>query len=141
LIGLSNHLVLPRAFAETYSDKNSIAAIMRSLWTDVRTAVVLTDGGKGVHVRQKGDGALWHVPAHKVSAVDTTGAGDCFHGAYALALAEGKPPLECALFANAAAAIAVTGQGGRKALPDRSACLTIMSRADAPVPAQISTFE
>jgi sugar/nucleoside kinase (ribokinase family) len=141
LIGLSNHLVLPRAFAETFSGESGIAAIMGSLWSDDRAAVVVTEGGKGAYVRQKGDNAVWHIPAHKVSAVDTTGAGDCFHGAYALALAEGKPPLECVLFANAAAAIAVTGQGGRMALPDRSACLSMMSKAGAPVPAQISRFE
>ena len=43
-------------------------------------------------MRQKGDAVLWHIPAYRVRAVDTTGAGDCFHGAYAFALTEGKPP-------------------------------------------------
>ena len=45
-------------------------------------------------MRQKGDAVLWHIPAHRVRAVDTTGAGDCFHGAYAFALTEGKAPLD-----------------------------------------------
>ena len=47
-------------------------------------------------MRQKGDVVLWHIPAHKVTAVDTTGAGDCFHGAYAFALTEGKSPVDAA---------------------------------------------
>jgi sugar/nucleoside kinase (ribokinase family) len=141
LIGLSSHLVLPRAFAEAFSGQDSVVAILRKLWSDGRTAVVLTDGGKGCYVRQLDDNAAWHIPAHKVIAVDTTGAGDCFHGAYAFALTEGRPPLASALFANAAAALSVTGQGGRKALPVLSACLSMMAAKDAPVPVQIAVFE
>ncbi len=48
---------------------------------------------------------MWHVPAYEVKAVDTTGAGDCFHGAYAFALTQGKQPVACAVYATAAAAI------------------------------------
>jgi sugar/nucleoside kinase (ribokinase family) len=99
--------------------------------------VVLTDGDQGAYVRQAGDPVSWHVPAHKVKAVDTTGAGDCFHGAYALALAEGKSPLACVLFATAAAAISVTGQGGRMALPTREACLAYMAGDGAREPAPL----
>ena len=78
---------------------------------------------------------MWHIPAHRVTAVDTTGAGDCFHGAYAFALAEGKSPVTCALYATAAAAISVTGRGGRTALPGHDACLTKMKEdAIAPIP-------
>ena len=138
LLGLCDHPVLPLAFARAYTGETGATAILRALWSEERAALVLTDGAQGVYVRQKGDAALWHIQAHKVSAVDTTGAGDCFHGAYAFALTEGKPPLDCALFANAAAALAVTGQGGRKALPNHDACLSMLSRQDAPVPVQIA---
>ena len=138
LLDLCDHPVLPLAFARAYTGETSATAILRALWSEERAALVLTDGAEGVYVRQKGDAALWHIPAHKVRAVDTTGAGDCFHGAYAFALTQGKPPLGCALFANAAAALAVTGQGGRKALPNHDACLSMLSRRDAPVPVQIA---
>jgi sugar/nucleoside kinase (ribokinase family) len=140
LISLSDHLVLPLAFGQSYTGEDSAAAILRKLWSDDRSAVVLTRGDQGAYIRQKRDAVLWHVPAYKVRAVDTTGAGDCFHGAYAFALTEGKPPLACALYATAAAAISVTGQGGRKALPDHSACLSIMAGGGAPAPIPIERF-
>jgi sugar/nucleoside kinase (ribokinase family) len=89
-------------------------------------------------MRQKGDAVLWHIPAHRVRAVDTTGAGDCFHGAYAFALTEGKAPIDAALYATAAAGISVTGQGGRLALPGHAACLAKMAEPDAPVPMPIA---
>lgn len=59
------------------------------------------------------------VPAFQVDAVDSTGAGDAFNGAFAAALAEGRPVLEAAVFANASAAISVTRWGAQTCLPDR----------------------
>ncbi|MBB3562812.1 sugar/nucleoside kinase (ribokinase family) [Rhizobium sp. BK512] len=138
LLSLSNHLVLPLKFAQTYSCEADPALILHKLWSDDRTAVVLTDGERGSYIRQTGDAVFWHVPAYEVKAVDTTGAGDCFHGAYAFALTQGKPPLDCAIYATAAAAISVTGPGGRMALPDQSACLAWLARENAPVPRPIA---
>jgi sugar/nucleoside kinase (ribokinase family) len=138
LMDLSDHLVLPLAFAQTYTGENDVTAILCKLWSDDRSAVVLTDGNQGAYIRQKDDAVLWHVPAYTVTAVDTTGAGDCFHGAYAFALTEGKAPVGCAIYATAAAAISVTGRGGRMALPDHDTCLAWMARADAPVPIPIA---
>jgi ribokinase len=54
-----------------------------------------------------------------VAAVDTTAAGDAFNGGLAVALAEGRPPVEAAKFANAAGAIAVTRYGAQASLPSR----------------------
>ena len=92
LMRLADHLVLPLAFAQAYTGESGAAAILRELWSDDRAAVVLTDGERGAYMRQWGDSVLWHIPAYKVRAVDTTGAGDCFHGAYAFALTKGKSP-------------------------------------------------
>jgi sulfofructose kinase len=64
------------------------------------------------------DGAF-HVPAPSIDAVDTLGAGDVFHGAYALALAEGRDVRAAAHFATIAAAIKCTRDGGRAGCPTR----------------------
>jgi sugar/nucleoside kinase (ribokinase family) len=141
LMGLADHLVLPYGFAQAYTREDDPTAILRELWSDDRSAVVLTDGERGAYIRQKGDAVPWHIPAQKVTPVDTTGAGDCFHGAYAFALTEGKPPVSCALYATAAAAISVMGKGGRMALPDLDACLASMARQDEPEPAPIASFD
>ena len=61
------------------------------------------------------------VPAPRVAVVDTLGAGDVFHGAYALALAEGFGVAASARFASVAAALKCTRPGGRAGIPDRAA--------------------
>ena len=58
-------------------------------------------------------------PAYPVAVVDTTGAGDVFHGAFALALAEQQPLAEAMRFAAAAAALKCARPGGRAGIPAR----------------------
>ena len=80
--------------------------------------MMVTDGARGVSWIEHG--TLRHVPAFEVEAVDTLGAGDVFHGALALALAEGQAMARAVLFASAAAAIKVTRFGGRAGAPRRA---------------------
>lgn len=134
IVALADHLVLPISFAKSHTGESNPAAILEKLWSAERSAVVLTDGDCGSYVRQKNDANLWHVPTYAVQAVDTTGAGDCFHGAYAFSLAEGKVPLDCVVYATAAAAISVTAHGGRRGLPDSRTCQAWMTGENAPVP-------
>ena len=73
--------------------------------------------------------ALDFAPAFKTTPVDTTGAGDTFHGAFALLLAEGRPIEEMLRFASAAAAIKVARAGARS-MPDRSEVERFLAAAD-----------
>ena len=70
-----------------------------------------------------------HVPAPKVDVIDTTGAGDAFHGAFALMLAEGHPIQLCATVAAEVAAQKCTRLGSRAGLPWRAAVMALMERA------------
>ncbi len=139
LIALADHLVVPRAFAQAITATKDPTAMLNALWSPQRMAVVITDGAGGSFLRQHGDRVSWHMPAFAVTAVDTTGAGDCFHGAYALALAQSKTPLECMRYAGAAAALSVTGLGGRAALPRHADCAAFMASPGAPQPVAIGT--
>jgi len=88
--------------------------------------VVLKRGGEGSYVAVAGGHAAWVKPFH-VQAIDTVAAGDCFNGAFAVALMEGNTPWEAARFANAAAAISVTRRGAQQSMPSRAEvdlCLT-----------------
>jgi sulfofructose kinase len=78
----------------------------------------VTCGGKGFYWF---DGqALHHTPTPRVKVVDTLGAGDTFHGAYAMALAEGQGLDAAARFASAVAALKCTRFGGREGIPNRA---------------------
>lgn len=86
-------------------------------------AVIITNGKDGclVVARETPHGSSQSIRAFPVVAVDTVGAGDAFNGALATALAEGRPLLESAVWASAAAAIAVTQPGAQSALARRDA--------------------
>jgi sulfofructose kinase len=58
-------------------------------------------------------------PGFEVDVIDTTGAGDAFHGAFAFALSEQRPIAECARFACATAALKCSRLGARAGLPKR----------------------
>lgn len=60
-----------------------------------------------------------HLPAVEITAVDTTGAGDAFNGALAVALAEGKPLLQAVQYGMAAGALSATKRGAQPSLPTR----------------------
>ena len=81
--------------------------------------VVLKRGAEGAYVAVAGGKAAWVKP-FKVEAVNTVGAGDCFNGAFAVALLENKDPWEAARFASAAAAISVTRTGAQESMPTRA---------------------
>ncbi|MEO1553400.1 MAG: ribokinase [Pseudomonadota bacterium] len=82
--------------------------------------VALTLGGEGAALFKQGR-ELARVPAFAVEPVDTTGAGDTFCGALAVALAEGERLEQALRFASAAAALAVTKAGAQPSLPWRKA--------------------
>jgi sugar/nucleoside kinase (ribokinase family) len=73
--------------------------------------IIVRAGAAGCYVALYGSSGAVHVRSRKVTAVDTTGAGDAHSGAFLAALAEDLPPLDAAAWANAAAAFAVTRPG------------------------------
>ncbi len=87
--------------------------------------VVLKRGGDGAFVATQGR-AEW-VKAFQVEAVDTVAAGDCFNGAFAVGLLEGRDPWDAARFASAAAAISVTRRGAQASMPSRAEVDTFLA--------------
>lgn len=100
-------------------------------------ALVVTLGAAGALVRDR-DGMV-HLPAPRVAAVDTVGAGDTFCGALADSIARGLPLRAAAERAVLAAAISVTGLGAQQAMPT-AAQLALFTRPEAvpPQPAVIA---
>lgn len=84
-------------------------------------AVAITLGANGVLIATEkfGGYVFEHIPSAKVKPLDTTGAGDCFNGALAVALSEGKSLREAAIFAVKAAARSVQKKGAGDSMPYR----------------------
>jgi ribokinase len=115
-------------------NQSEAAALLNALWTvrdfddaGAAAAALLRAGYRAVALKL-GDlgcyiasgGVRIAIPAFPVRAVDTTGAGDAFNGAFAIALAEGASLEEAGRFANAAAAISVTRPGAQNSAPARA---------------------
>ncbi|MBQ9962386.1 MAG: ribokinase [Alistipes sp.] len=98
-------------------DEASATAAAKTLTAKGVERVVITMGSQGSLLYE--DGVSEIIPAHKVSAVDTTAAGDVYNGALCAAIAEGMPLGDALRFATKAAAISVTRAGAQPSVPSR----------------------
>jgi ribokinase len=90
---------------------------------------VVTLGAQGCALFERGRAPRrWH--GHAVTVADTIGAGDTFTGALAAALARGERVDEAARWANAAAAVSVTGNGAIGGMPTREAVAALLATHD-----------
>lgn len=120
LAGIADHVIFSERGLSAWSGDDLEGGLNKVLSKGARLAAV-TRGANGVTwIEADFPGKLQHLPGYQVNVVDTLAAGDVFHGAYALKLAEGRPPGDAIRFASAAAAIKCTRAGGRRGAPDRA---------------------
>ena len=100
---------------------------------EARLRLALTLGCRLAAVTRGAAGTVWtdggplhHQPAFRVDVVDTTGAGDAFHGAFAVALGGGVPTAGAFRFAAAVAALKCTRHGGRAGIPNIAGVLAAL---------------
>lgn len=118
LAPLADHIVFSQRGLAEFTGMDSPAAGLRDAASGLTGTVAVTLGEQGSLWWREGD--IVPVPAPRVAARDTTGCGDVFHGAYALALAEGADVPGAACFATAAAALKARLGNGWDGMPDRA---------------------
>jgi len=118
LIDLSDICIASEFFARNYTGENDVEKAVEKLFTKNKVLVAATMGDKGL-VALTHEGYI-KKDAFKVPVVDTTGAGDVFHGAFAYAYVQGWDTGKCLDFARATSAIKCTGFGGRTSIPDKN---------------------
>jgi sulfofructose kinase len=119
LLGMADHVVFSEAALCRMSGVAEPAKALLWARARVRGPYVGVTVGPGGYLWLEGE-TLHAAPGYAIDAIDTLGAGDVFHGAYALALAEGREVAAAARFANAAAAIKCTRASGRRGIPLRA---------------------
>ena len=117
LISQIDHLIVGTRLAEQVTGETRAAAMVRALSRPDRACCVVTAGERGCWYSERG-GQVRHFPAFPVRAVDTTGCGDVFHGAYAACIARGETIDRAIRVATAAAGIKATQPGGRSGIPN-----------------------
>ena len=116
LIKFSDYVVASEEFARDLGWTPSRETLLRERENLGVKVLSITLGEKG-SMTASSDGAYIEVPAFKVAALDTTGAGDVFHGGYIYGLLRGWELKETIIFASAVAAIKCTKIGGRAGIP------------------------
>ncbi|MCL2645866.1 MAG: PfkB family carbohydrate kinase [Phycisphaerales bacterium] len=129
-----DHLIVSEDFARWATRTDDLAAACKTLAQSPRAATIVTAGDQGCYLITPPLIAPLHVPAFPITAVDTTGCGDTFHGAFALAIARHFTPHQAAIFANAAAALKASHTGGWEALPTAPALLNFLQQRLGPPP-------
>lgn len=114
----ASHVVFSLAGLGDLSNGRDPEAALRAVSDDTDAWCCVTLGERGTMFID-GD-QVRRVGAYSVSATDTLGAGDVWHGAFTLALAEGQPIADAIRFASAAAAVKVRDGGGRAGCPSRA---------------------
>ncbi len=129
LLALASHVIFSEdALLELQGGRDRETALASLAGQHPEIAFAVTAGPEPIDWIAGGESG--RVPAVPVQAVDTLGAGDVFHGAAALALAEGKDFPEALAFAAAAAALKVSRPSGPEAFPTRNEVSELMeSRA------------
>ncbi len=115
LVGLTDVLIASHNFASQFTgidDPERAMGKMRSLGPEI---VGITLGDDGCILSWENN--IHREPAFAVNTVDTTGAGDVFHGAFIYGLLQGWPMDKIARFANAVAAMKCRKLGGRAGIP------------------------
>ena len=118
ILKAASHLAFSADGLRFYSGEQDIERALMMIARQFDAWCCVTDGANGVFISARDE--IFHAPAIPVKTVDTLGAGDIWHGAFALALAEAQDEKRAVTFANIAAAIKVTRSGGRNGAPTRS---------------------
>jgi sugar/nucleoside kinase (ribokinase family) len=130
LLNASSHLVFSSEPLQETADVTDDAQALRKIAKLTPSFLAGTRGPRGT-IWLDENGQIQETPAFPVHTVDTLGAGDVFHGAFALAITEKQELRQALRFASAAAALKCTRFGGAFAAPQRTEVEELLSHGQA----------
>ena len=127
LLNAASHLIFSVEALTATAGTTQLEDALRRVAEQTPGFVAVTRGSQGM-MWLDGAGRIQVMPTFPVHTVDTLGAGDIFHGAFALAITEGRGIPEAMRFASAAAALKCTRFGGAFAAPERAEVEALLAR-------------
>ena len=124
LLRRTDILIASLAFASSFANTEDVDRAIDRLLGYGPSVVLVTLGERGCC--GQAEGRRFHLPAFPVEVVDTTGAGDVFHGAFIYGMLQRSELMKTIEFASAVAAIKCTRLGGRTGIPDRQQALRFL---------------
>jgi len=125
----ASHLIFSSEALTATTGTTDLGAALSGIAAGIRGFLAVTNGPDDVLWIE--GGALKRLPVFAVEAVDTLGAGDSFHGGFALALAEGRDEVAAMRFGAAAAALKCTRFGGISGTPQRQEVEALLRKTPA----------
>jgi sulfofructose kinase len=129
LFQIATHVVFSSECLRATTGLDDLVAALAAIARTTPSFLAVTHGPHDVLWRE--DASVHKSPVFPVKAVDTLGAGDVFHGAFALALAEGRDVGPALRFAAAAAGLKCTRLGGSMAAPYRAEVEALLAAGSA----------
>jgi sugar/nucleoside kinase (ribokinase family) len=129
LAARASHAVFSEPSALAVTGAATVPAALERLAARLDGFLAVTAGAEGCYWLDRAAGRVARMAPPRVVAVDTLAAGDVFHGAFALALAEGAALPRAIAFANAAAALKCRSFGGRLGTPSRAEVEAVLTGA------------
>lgn len=128
ILSLCDYLIPGVSWARKFTRKENMPEIFGDLLCLPRRGLIITQGEKGLYYATTENTEIRHIPAFPVNAVDTTGAGDAFHGGLLAALYQEYPLSDALVRASAVAAINCREKGAQQGLPDKNTLEQFLSR-------------
>jgi sulfofructose kinase len=132
LLRVASHVAFTADVLADFTGIDEPARALTEVGRDLPGWCAVSAGAAGVYAYERGE--LRQYPAFEVPVVETLGAGDVWHGAFALALAEGRGEAAAVQFASAAAALKLQRAGGRSGAPTRLELDEFLASSYAPDP-------
>lgn len=132
-----DYLITSSEFPSRYTGENDPFKALAMIQQEYGMKLAgMTLGAQGCLARV--DGKFHYSPAYVVHCVDTTGAGDVFHGAFCYAVVRGLPLMDALDFSNAMAAMNCTAIGARGGIATLDQVRALMARAERRVQKEVA---
>jgi len=131
LLGAVDHPIVPERLAQALFGTEELREALSGMARDGARLPVVTRGAAGAVAMV--DGRLVQSPAFDVRVLDTTGAGDVFHGAFAFGRVRGLDPEDLLRLANAAAGMSCRFPGAQGGLPTRGELMDFLASRGRPI--------